>query len=124
VSASVYVGNAWADGPEHRGWLLGHFLPADDPCHSDEVEVKWGVHPAGEERAEWVAQERRRSVHVLISGRFLIRLPDREVVLAEPGDYLVNNGVGHSWRSEEASVVLTVRWPSVAGYAVPSAPPA
>ncbi|CAM5634000.1 hypothetical protein SVIOM342S_04457 [Streptomyces violaceorubidus] len=27
-------------------------------------------------------------------------------------------GVDHSWYAEEESVVLTVRWPSVPGYAV------
>jgi hypothetical protein len=28
-------------------------------------------------------------------------------------------GVDHSWRAEQESVVMTVRWPSVAGYKVP-----
>ena len=35
-------------------------------------------------------------------------------------DYLIwGKGVDHSWVAEEESVVLTVRWPSVPGYAVP-----
>ncbi|WP_336207965.1 hypothetical protein [Nonomuraea sp. LPB2021202275-12-8] len=56
---------------------------------------------------------------ILISGRFRVELPDRSVLLAERGDYVVRGaGVDHSWRAEEESVVMTVRWPSVAGYRV------
>ncbi|MET9017469.1 signal peptidase I, partial [Streptomyces olivaceoviridis] len=42
----------------------------------------------------------------------------RSVLLEEQGDYVVwGRGVDHSWFAEEESVVLTVRWPSVPGYA-------
>ena len=53
--------------------------------------------------------------------RWVIRteLPGRDVVLAERGDYVVwGPGVDHSWCAEEESVVLTVRWPSIPGYAI------
>jgi hypothetical protein len=53
-----------------------------------------------------------------VSGRFRIELPGRDVLLATAGDYVVFRGVDHSWLAEEESVVLGVRWPSVAGYAV------
>ena len=36
------------------------------------------------------------------------------------GDYVLFDGVSHSWQAEEASVVLSVRWPSVPGYAAPA----
>lgn len=115
----VYVGNAGIDAAGDRGWLLGHFKPPGDPRHSDEVEIKWGVHPPGDERAEWVRGEERTALLVLISGRFRVELPGRSVLLSEPGDYVVwGKGVDHSWRAEEASTVLTVRWPSVPGYRV------
>ena len=117
----MYVGNAPVDGALNAGWLLGHFHPPGDPRHSDEVEIKWGVHPKGERRAEWVRGEERTAVAVLISGRFRLRFPDREALLAEPGDYVVwGKGVDHSWVAEEESVVLIVRWPSVPGYKVGS----
>jgi hypothetical protein len=32
---------------------------------------------------------------------------------------LWGKGVDHSWHSEDESIVLTVRWPSVPGYAIP-----
>ena len=49
-----HVGNANTDGERTRGWLLGHFIgEGDDPRASRAVEVKWGVHPAGEGREGW-----------------------------------------------------------------------
>ncbi|MEW2445267.1 signal peptidase I [Micromonospora marina] len=115
----VYVGNAAVDGATDAGWLLGHFKPAGDVRHSTDVEVKWGVHPAGETRSRWATGERRTALLVLISGAFRIELPDRTVVLRESGDYVVwGRGVDHSWYAERESTVLTVRWPSVPGYRV------
>ncbi|WP_432187986.1 signal peptidase I [Streptomyces sp. Tue6028] len=117
---SVYVGNAGKDAALDRGWLLGHFKEPGDPRRSEAVEIKWGVHPRGERREQWVRGETRTALQVLISGRFRVELPGRSVVLAEQGDYVVwGRGVDHSWVAEEESVVLTVRWPSVPGYAVP-----
>ncbi|NBE83116.1 cupin domain-containing protein [Micromonospora rubida] len=116
----VYVGNAGVDGPAEGGWLLGHFMPPGDPRHSTDVEVKWGVHPPGEARSRWATGERRTALLVLVSGgRFRVELPDRTVLLAEPGDYVVwGRGVDHSWYAERESVLLTVRWPSLPGYRV------
>jgi mannose-6-phosphate isomerase-like protein (cupin superfamily) len=120
VEENVYVGHAEVDAAGDRGWLLGHFKPAGDPRHSEAVEIKWGVHPPGDERAQWVSGEERTALLILISGRFRVELPGRSVLLAKQGDYVVwGHGVDHSWRAEEASVVMTVRWPSVPGYAVP-----
>ncbi len=116
----VYVGQADLDAPEEQGWLLGYFRPPGDPRHSADVEIKWGRHPKGDRRARWVTGEHRTALLILISGRFHVELPDRTVVLTEPGDYVVwGRGVDHSWLAEEESVVLTVRWPSVPGYKVP-----
>ncbi|WP_329352796.1 signal peptidase I [Streptomyces sp. NBC_01261] len=116
----VYVGNAGKDAALDRGWLLGHFKEQGGPRHSDAVEVKWGVHPRGEQRAQWVKGEVRTTFLVLISGRFRMEFPGRSVLLEGQGDYVVwGQGVDHSWAAEEESVVLTLRWPSVPGYAVP-----
>ena len=43
-SGQVYVGSAAADAAGNHGWLLGHFLPEDDARHSEDVEIKWGIH--------------------------------------------------------------------------------
>ena len=61
----------------------------------------------------------RTALLVLISGCFHMEFPERTVVLDKQGDYVVwPRGVDHSWYAAEDSVVLTVRWPSVPGYAV------
>jgi hypothetical protein len=117
----IYVGNAAADAAGDRGWLVGHFKPAADVRHSDDVEIKWGTHAPGDRRAQWVTGEKRTALLVLISGRFWVELPGRSVLLARQGDYVMFRGVDHSWHAEEESVVMSVRWPSIPGYAVPAA---
>ena len=117
ADGTVYVGNAGVDGALDHGWLVGHFKDAADPRHSEAVEVKWGVHSPGEERVAWVTGETRTTLLLLVSGRFRVELRDRSVLLERCGDYVMwGPGVDHSWRAEEESVVLTVRWPSVPGY--------
>jgi hypothetical protein len=119
VAGNIYAGSAFADAAVNRGWLLGHFMPGGDVRHSDAVEVKWGVHPRGETRAHWVTGEQRTALIIMVSGRFRIDFPEESVVLAEPGAYVVFDGLDHSWHAEEESVIVSVRWPSVPGYAVP-----
>lgn len=117
MSDGVYVGNAGQDAALDAGWLLGHFKDFSDPRHSTDLEIKWGVHPRGDERARWATGEVRTALLVLVSGRFRVELPGRSVLLARQGDDVVwGRGVDHSWYAEEESVVLTVRWPSVPGY--------
>jgi hypothetical protein len=115
VADEIYVGNAMTDAAA-RGWLLGHFMPSGDPRHSEAVEIKWGVHPAGDQRPGWVTDDPRSILSVLISGRFRVDLRDRSVVLAKQGDYVVFHGQDHTWEAEEESVVVSVRWPSLPGY--------
>jgi hypothetical protein len=123
VNDNVYVGSAGKDAALDRGWLLGHFKDVGDPRHSDALEIKWGVHPRHDERAQWARQDVRTALLVLVSGRFRLDFPGRSVVLDQQGDYIVwGPGVDHSWFAEEESVVLTVRWPSVPGYAVDAVP--
>jgi hypothetical protein len=111
---SWHVGNASADSEEWRGWFVGHFVDPDDVRMSKEVEIKWGTHPAGEEREAWQTDEYRTTVLLLIRGRFQINLSVGNYVLAEEGDYAMwSAGIGHSWKAEEDSVVVTVRWPSM-----------
>jgi len=121
VTYTVYVGRAGEDAARTQGWLLGHFVPPGELLHTDDVEVKWGVHPAGDRRAAWATDERRTALLVLIRGAFNIELRDRTVVLREPGDYVVwGPGEDHSWRALEAdTTVLTVRWPSLPGWRLP-----
>ncbi len=119
MAGQIYVGSAPDDAPGNRGWLLGHFMPPGDIRHSADVEIKWGAHHRGDRRAQWVCGETRTALIVLVSGRFRVEFPERTIVLAQGGDYVVFHGVDHSWLAEEESVILGVRWPSVpGGYAV------
>lgn len=119
AGASVLVGNAWADAPQHRGWLLGHFVePPGSLRRTADVEVKWDAHAKGEHRSEPVDADDRTAVCVLLRGRLRVAFPGRDdVVLAEEGDYVVWHRIGHTWSVEEECVAVVVRWPSVPGYA-------
>ena len=111
-SPKWHFGNAAVDGSKRRGWVVGAFMDADDVRMSKDVEIKWGVHPAGDRREAWFEDESRTTVLLLVSGRFRIDLSVGAAVLAEQGDYAMwGPGVGHSWRAEEESVVVTIRWP-------------
>lgn len=108
-----HFGNASVDGAERRGWFVGQFMETDDVRKSKDLEVKWGVHIAGDRREAWFENEERTTVVMLISGRFRIDLSVGTALLTEPGDYATwGPGIGHSWRAEEDSVVVTIRWPA------------
>jgi quercetin dioxygenase-like cupin family protein len=114
VNAIWYSGNAAEDGRATRGWLLGHFIdPSEGVRSNKDVEVKWGIHPAGEKRAEWTADDQRTTLVLLIQGSFRIDLTETSVTLTRQGDYaLWRPGIDHSWQALSDSIVVTVRWPS------------
>jgi quercetin dioxygenase-like cupin family protein len=109
------TGNATDASRNTRGWFLGHFMPGDDnPLRSNDVEVKWFAHAKGETRPEWSPASDVRTLNVLIRGRFVLLFPDHEVPLEKEGDFvLFGPDIAHSYRCEEDSLILTVRWPSV-----------
>jgi hypothetical protein len=78
--------NAHTDGQDHRGWLIGHFLDEEEGVRaSRDVEVKWGVHPAGEDRREWVTDEQRTMLPILVSGQLRLDLSVGSVTLENEG---------------------------------------
>ena len=109
---NVTTGNAYSDGEEKRGWFVGSFVtPSISPRATSAVEVKWGVHKAGDCRPEWTDPAEPTTLSGLIIGRFCLQFPDGETVLATPGAYaLWLPGIAQFWRAEADSVVLTVRW--------------
>jgi quercetin dioxygenase-like cupin family protein len=116
MSDDWYSGNAADESADYRGWLVGHFI---DPSHgtvrkTTNLEVKWGIHPAGQQRPEWTAGEDRSTLIILVSGKFRVDLSVSSVTLARQGDYLTwGPGIEHSWQAEDDSIVITVRWPSM-----------
>ena len=111
----IQSGNTAKDSTETRGWFVGHFIERSLGLrHSDDVELKWGTHSAGEARTEWVTGESRITIALLISGKFEVEFRDQTVTLSKPGDYAMwDRGVDHKWRVVEDAVILTIRWPSL-----------
>jgi quercetin dioxygenase-like cupin family protein len=115
VAQNWHRGNAAEDGRQTRGWLLGHFIePAGEVRSTKDVEVKWGIHPAGEKRAAWTADDQRTTLVMLVEGQFVVHLAAGDAPLTQQGDYVVwGPGIDHSWEALADSVVVTVRWPSL-----------
>nr|WP_054055722.1 signal peptidase I [Alloactinosynnema sp. L-07] len=107
-------GNAAEDGQPTRGWLVGHFIdPSEGVRSSNDVEVKWGIHPAGDKRPEWTSDDQRTTLVLLVEGHFRVDVTDGSKTMERPGDYIMwGAGVDHSWEALADSVVMTVRWPS------------
>ena len=110
----VKFGNALGVADKHRGWFAGNFVGDDgDLQHSNEVEIKWGTHKAGDSRQEW-SNNKATSMSILIHGRFRLNFINEEHILLNEGDYAIwAPGVSHTWQAEEDTLILTVRWPSL-----------
>lgn len=121
-SGGIHHGNAIREGSGRRGWFYGHVWGlSTDPRYSQNVEVKWGRHAAGEARQGWGMCLRATTLSILISGEFEICFSGKTVRLHQPGDYaLWGPLVPHSWRALRESTVITVRWPSLQGDSVSS----
>lgn len=114
----VVAGRAAADAAD-LGWFVGHFMPpgqdGGNPRSTSALEVKWAVYDGGEARTDWALNRTATTLAVLVRGRFRLRFPGREVLLAAEGDYVLwRPGVPHAWAAEMPAIVLTVRWPSIA----------
>ncbi|MEV0731080.1 signal peptidase I [Polymorphospora sp. NPDC050346] len=108
------VGNA-AESGRAGGWFVGPFLERAGIRRTDRVELKWGVHRAGERRDGISDGAGVGSAAVLVTGSFVMEFPTkrRHVLLSRCGDYvLYGPGVAHSWHAVTDSTVLTVRWPA------------
>jgi quercetin dioxygenase-like cupin family protein len=117
VAAAWSAGNAADDTGNTRGWLVGNFIdPGTDVRANKDVEVKWGIHPPGDKRPEWTADDQRTTLVLLVEGNFIVHLTEGTATLNRQGDYVMwGPGIDHSWEAVTGSVVITVRWPSAAG---------
>jgi putative phosphoserine phosphatase / 1-acylglycerol-3-phosphate O-acyltransferase len=60
-----------------RGWIIRHFIdPAQGVRSSKDVEIKWGIHPTGDKREEWTADDQRTTLVLLVQGNFRIDLTE------------------------------------------------
>lgn len=110
----MITGNAARDGDAYRGWFVGQFMPEDSPLKNNDVEVKWGIEPAGRTKAGAGVNRVGKTLTILVSGTFTMRINGQTITLEQPGDYVYHEpGEAHTWHAVTDSVVLTVRWPSV-----------
>jgi hypothetical protein len=124
-------GNAAEDGRDFQSWFVGDLKRwsaqngiAWDPArydlrNSQDVEIKWGAHPAGQDRpGGWAHPSGKLTISLLVRGRFRIRFREtghpeqvQECLMRQEGDYVIwRETMEHTWRAEEDSVILTVRW--------------
>ncbi|BBD57537.1 hypothetical protein NIES2109_03040 [Nostoc sp. HK-01] len=114
MQPKVIFGNAESEGANRWGWFMGHFITPDDDLRSTTaLEIKWGVHKAGESRTEWAVNNQAATLSILIHGVFCLQFENREISLAREGDYVLwCAGVPHCWVAKSDCTILTVRWPS------------
>ena len=79
IGRSFYFGNAIADQVRDSGWFVGQFVsPELGLRHQTDVEVKWGIHPDGENRPKPWANGHATTISVLIRGNLRVnRTPGR-----------------------------------------------
>ncbi len=115
----LMTGNAGSESQlnSRRGWFIGEFMPSESGLKkTDDVEVKWGIHPKNDERIIEGINPEATSLSILINGLFVLDFPHlkQTIQLQKTGDYaLWSPGVSHTWKALEDSVILTVRWPSI-----------
>ncbi len=110
----IITGNAAIDGQNTRSWIVGYFMPDDDIRKTNDVEIKWVVLKKGDSRQEWVHAEHRTTIVILVSGKHTVDFKDTKATLNTSGDYVMwGHGTSHRWCSDEDSVIITVRWPSI-----------
>ena len=86
---SWHNGYAINENDRYRGWLLGHFIHPEDPVRTTSaVEVKWGIHPAGQQRPEWTEGEERSTLLILVRRRVRLDLTGGTCTLEREGDYV------------------------------------
>jgi hypothetical protein len=116
---SFYFGSAPVDQVRDTGWFVGQFVPAELGLrHQTDVELKWGLHPAGEKRPRPWANGNGTTISVLIYGvlhvTFHVDETPQIVKMQKQGDYVIfAPNVLHSWDAITEALVLSVRFPSV-----------
>jgi len=110
---AIQTGNASLDN--EMGWFISGSLSEDVGLrHTYDVELKWSTHKAGEGRPDWVANETRTTVAILISGKYEVIFRERSASLSKQGDFVMwGKGSDHKGKALMDSVILTVCWPSI-----------
>jgi len=120
MKLNILQGNLNKDltNKENRGWFIGHFVNDNDFFKSDEVEVKWSNHKAGEVRRGLRNDGNAKTITILISGKCRLTADidnfSSEKILDQVGDFFAysTGEVNHTFEALEDTNMLTIRWPS------------
>jgi hypothetical protein len=107
----IITGDA-AEAIDTYGWFVGgDFLPDSAGIRkNDTVEIKWGVHQAGEKRPIRPATG-KYTVSLLVSGEMDVVFETKTVKLNKQGQYIVfGPDLAHGAHMVKDSVIVTVRW--------------
>jgi len=126
----ITTGNTITDGKEFRFWVVGGIerwckdnnIPFDAAKfglrNNSDIEIKWGIYDKGNERSVWASCSNMTGMSILLRGDSTFYFRDihnhenrKEVRLASEGDYVIwKENVEHTWKMDEDSVFLTIRW--------------
>jgi len=126
----ITTGNAKNDGSKFRFWFAGNIekwcrandIPFDAERfglrNTNDIEIKWGIYRKNEVREVWAPRSDKTAMSILIRGDFSFEFRDaddhgkrRKVRLRAQGDYVIwREDVEHTWRMDEDSEILTIRW--------------
>ncbi len=130
--SDITTGNAKTDGKEFHFWFVGqikkwckeHKKPFDAERfglrHTGNIEIKWGMYKRGDVRDIWAVCSDKTAMSILVRGDFTFTFREvddnsklKEVRLKDEGDYVIwHEDVEHTWRMDEDSEILTLRWSS------------
>lgn len=89
-------------------------MPTTQPVRgTEDVEVKWFFHRAGQQREQWVTGETATTLCTLIRAEFRVHLSTGTYKVAREGDFVMcAPSINHLWQADQESLVLSIRWPS------------
>jgi cupin superfamily acireductone dioxygenase involved in methionine salvage len=128
----ITTGNTKKDGTEFSFWFVGQIekwckekdMPFDAKRYglrnTGDIEIKWGIYKKGELRNVWASSSEKTAMSILVRGDFTFIFRNianheeqKEVRLLNEGDYVIwREDVEHTWRMDEDSEILTLRWPT------------
>ena len=96
----------------NRGWFIGPYCADENPLLAGAgIQVKWGVHTAGDARDTWDNGVEEWSLCLLVNGSLTLTFADGCETLESPGDFVMwQPRTPHTWRANHDSTVITVRW--------------
>ncbi|RPI32741.1 MAG: hypothetical protein EHM54_11545 [Nitrospiraceae bacterium] len=126
----ITTGNAKRDVGEFGFWFVGQieeWCKANNVSFDSErfglrntgdIEIKWGMYRKDEARNVWAPCSETTAISILIKGDFTFQFREtddhakcRDARLATQGDYVIwREDVEHTWRMNEDSEILTIRW--------------